>query len=259
LNPPKSRNPLLDISLSVFFPCYNEQDNVQRVCAQAAGVLDELVTDWEIILVNDGSADRTGDIIDRLAARDARICAVHHERNGGYGMALRSGFAAASKEYVFYSDGDGQFDMSELGLLLARRDEAEIVSGYRRKRQDPWPRRLNGACWSWLVQRVLRFRCRDVDSAFKLYRREIFDNMNLRSTGALIDAEVLARATRAGCRIVTVPVTHLPRQVGEQTGAKFSVVLKAFGELWRLRRQIIADVQPVPAKRVEEPVSAGRP
>jgi glycosyltransferase involved in cell wall biosynthesis len=228
-----------DISLSVFFPCYNEAKNVERVVRRAVEVLEGLVADWEIIIVDDGSTDGTGAIADGLAAGDGRIRAVHHASNGGYGLALRSGFAAATKEYVFYTDGDGQFDVAELDRLLARLGGADIVSGYRRRRAEGVRRSMNAAAWGWLVQRALRFRCRDVDSAFKLYRRGIFDRIKLKSTGALIDAEILARATRLGCRIVTVPVSHYPRRAGRQSGASLRVILRAFRELHRLRRDIL--------------------
>ena len=238
---PGGAGPAFDISLSVFMPCFNEEGNVERVTRQAVEALSRFVRDWEIILVDDGSADRTGAIADDLARRDGRIRVVHHGTNQGYGMALRSGFAAATRPWVFYTDGDGQFDMNELPALLERAGEADIVSGYRRQRQDRFIRRLNAACWGWLVQRVLRFRCRDVDSAFKLYKREMFARMDLRSTGALIDAEVLARATRLGYTILAVPVSHLPRRAGKQTGAKLRVILRAFGELLRLRRDILRE------------------
>ncbi|MFB3890948.1 MAG: glycosyltransferase family 2 protein [Phycisphaerae bacterium] len=228
-----------DVSLSVFFPCYNEQDNVERVTRAAVEALDRLVRDWEIIIVDDGSKDHTGKIADRLAAEDKRIRVVHHSPNKGYGMALRSGFAAATKPHVFYTDGDGQFDMNELEKLLERMGQADIISGYRRNRQDNLLRRINAKCWGWLVQRMLKFRCRDVDSAFKLYKREMFDRMTLKSTGALIDAEVLARATRLGYTIATVPVTHLPRKAGKQTGANIRVILRAFKELLKLRKDIM--------------------
>ena len=228
-----------NISLSVFFPCYNEAENIEALVAKTKGVLESLVSDWEIIIVNDGSSDATGEIADRLAGADSRIKAVHHATNSGYGMALRSGFVAAEKQYIFYTDGDGQFDVGELPLLLEHIGEADIISGFRRERQDSFMRRLNAKCWGWLVQRMLKFRCRDVDSAFKLYRSEIFERITLRSTGALIDAEVLARAVRAGYTIMTVPVTHLPRSAGKQTGAKVSVILRAFMELLVLRKDIL--------------------
>ena len=238
-NAAQAGRPHFDIPLSVFFPCYNEEGNVERVVRSAVQVLDRMVADWEIIIVNDGSRDATGQIADRLAAEDPRIRVVHHATNGGYGMALRSGFAAARKKYVFYTDGDGQFDMNELDKLLVHINDADIVSGYRRNRQDKLIRRINAVCWGWLVQRMLKFRCRDVDSAFKLYKREMFDRFPLKSSGALIDAEVLSRAARLGYTIMTVPVSHLPRVAGTQTGAKLRVILRAFKELLKLRQDIM--------------------
>ena len=228
------------VSLSVFFPCYNEEANVEPLARKTVGVLESLVADWEIILVDDGSKDRTGEIIDRLAAEDERIRAVHHKHNGGYGAALRSGFRKARKDLVFFTDGDGQFDIRELDLLLSRRDDADLVCGCRRKRQDKLIRKINAACWGFLVQRVLGFRCRDVDAAFKLLPRRLVQAMPLRSTGALISAELLARATRQGCTILDLPVTHLPRTAGQATGARLSVILRAFGELFKLRKDIVA-------------------
>ncbi|MFC1763159.1 glycosyltransferase family 2 protein [Planctomycetota bacterium] len=226
------------ISLSVFFPCYNEQANVARVTAGALEVLDATGLDYEIILVNDGSADDTARIVDELAEKHPRVRTVHHQGNQGYGAALQSGFRAAQKSWVFYTDGDGQFDLTDLPPLLKLVDDCDIVSCYRRQRQDPLVRKLNGWLWTQLVCLVFGMRIRDIDCAFKLYRRHIFDDMPLVSTGALIDAEVLARAHRMGCRILQRPVTHLPRIGGEQTGANLRVILRAFKELWFLRQRI---------------------
>ena len=227
-------------SLSVFYPCYNEAENIPRVVAEAMAFLPTVSDDFEIILVNDGSADRTGEIADELAAGDPRIHAVHHETNSGYGAALQSGFRAATKELVFYTDGDGQFDIEDLADLLPLIEQYDIVNGYRKNRQDGFMRRLNAYCWGKLVQKVLGFRCRDVDSAFKLYRREIFDHIEMKSTGALIDTEILARANRAGYTLGEVPVRHKPRIAGEQTGANLKVILRAFKELMKLRKTILA-------------------
>ncbi len=224
--------------ISVFFPFYNEEANIETVTIEAIEFLPEISGDFEVILVDDGSSDGTGAIADRLAADHAHVRVLHHPTNRGYGAALRTGFAAATKELVFYTDGDGQFDIRELALLLPHIDTYDIVSGYRMDRRDSLVRKVNAFCWGKLVTRLLGFRCRDVDSAFKLYRREIFNRIELRSTGALIDAEVLARAVRAGCRLTEVPVHHRPRLAGTQTGANLKVILRAFRELLKLRKDI---------------------
>jgi glycosyltransferase involved in cell wall biosynthesis len=235
--PPAKR---YDTTVSVILPCYNEEPNVVRVASRASEVMAALVRDYEIIVVNDGSRDRTGEFADELARKDPHIRPVHHATNGGYGMALRSGFKAARMEHAFYTDGDGQFDIAEITRLLDLLGTADIISGIRQHRQDNFMRRMNGKGWSWLSQRMLRFRCKDVDAAFKLYKREIFDRIELKSTGALIVAETLGRAARLGYTIRTVPVTHLPRKAGAATGAKLSVIIRAFRELVRLRKDILS-------------------
>jgi len=227
-------------SLTVFFPFYNEEANIERVTGAAVETLVRLGLDWEIILVDDGSRDRTGELADRLAAGNPRIRAIHHRPNRGYGGALQSGFRNATKEWIFYTDGDGQFDITQIELLLPLAGRYDIVNGYRLNRQDPLIRRLNAFCWGALVKYLLKFRVRDVDSAFKLYRSEIFRHIEMKSNGALIDAEILARANRAGYTIGQVGVRHLQRVAGEQTGAKPKVIVLAFQELLRLRKKILA-------------------
>lgn len=225
-------------SVSVFFPCYNEQGNVRRTVENALPVLEKLDADFEIIIVDDGSSDRTGRIADEMVERDSRIRVVHHPRNLGYGAALQSGFKTATKELVFYTDGDGQFDMNEMPPLLPLMEQWDIVSCYRLDRKDSFVRKFNAWAWTKLVCLVFGLRIRDVDCAFKLYKREIFDRIALSSTGALIDAEILARAARKGYRITQMGVHHYPRAAGVQTGAKMRVVLRAFRELFKLHHQI---------------------
>ena len=227
--------------ISVFYPCFNEEGNIERVVQEALDVLPNITADYEIIIVDDGSADRTGDIANRLARKERCIRVVQHPVNKGYGCALQSGFKAARKELVFYTDGDGQFDISEISKLLPLIHEFDIVSGYRANRQDSMIRSLNAFLWGMLVRSVLRFECRDVDSAFKLYRREILDRIPIKSTGSLVDAEIFARAKRAGYRLAQVAVHHRPRIAGKQTGANPKVIFKAFKELWQLRKEILAD------------------
>jgi glycosyltransferase involved in cell wall biosynthesis len=225
--------------LSVFFPCFNEEGNLPRVLETSVEVLTGLNADYEIIVINDGSRDNTAHIADQFAQKSHRIRVIHHPTNLGYGAALQSGFKAATKELVFYTDGDGQFDIREISLLLDKIRDADIVSAYRLNRQDSFIRKLNGWCWTQLVCLVFGMRVRDIDCAFKLYRRSLFAGMPLHSTGALIDTEVLARARRKGCRIVQCGVHHYPRKAGHQTGADWRVICRAFRELIQLRRSIM--------------------
>jgi glycosyltransferase involved in cell wall biosynthesis len=226
------------VSISVFFPCYNEQANVGRTVEKALDVMEKLNADFEVIIVDDGSSDGTGQIADEIAGRNGRVKVVHHEGNFGYGAALQSGFKAATKELVFYTDGDGQFDINEMPPLLALMEQYDIVSCYRLNRQDSIIRKINGWCWTKLICLMFGLKIRDIDCAFKLYKREIFDKIELSSTGALIDAEILARAARKDYRITQKGVHHYPRAAGEQSGASLRVVLRAFKELIKLQSRI---------------------
>ena len=233
--------PANNVSISVFFPCYNEQANIPGVLEKALAVLGKLKADFEVIIVDDGSSDSTGTIADELAGKNDRVKVVHHRTNLGYGAALQSGFKATTKELVFYTDGDGQFDIKEMPALLGLMEQCDIVSCYRLNRQDNFVRKINAWCWTKLVCLLFGMKIRDIDCAFKLYKREIFDNIKLVSTGALIDAEILARAVRKGYRVEQHGVHHYPRTAGAQTGANFHVILRAFKELFRLWRQIRKD------------------
>lgn len=226
------------VSISVFFPCYNERDNVIDTVSKAVSVLEKMDADFEIIIVDDGSEDETEKIADRLADQDQRIKVVHHPTNRGYGAALQSGFGAASKELVFYTDGDGQFDIGQLPPLIPLTENYDIVTCYRLNRQDSLIRKINAWCWTKLMCLIFGFRIRDIDCAFKLFKRSIFDNIEMDSSGALIDTEILARAVRKGYSVVQRPVRHYPRTAGQQTGANVKVILRAFGELFKLQRKI---------------------
>jgi glycosyltransferase involved in cell wall biosynthesis len=228
-------------SISVFFPCYNEQENIERVAKSAVELLESLKLDYEIIIVNDGSKDNTGKIADKLASENPRIKVVHHSPNKGYGAALQSGFKAATKEYVFYTDGDGQFDIKELVLLFKYVPEYDIVTGFRIKRQDNFMRKLNAFCWTTMVNILFGMKIKDMDCAFKLYKRKIFDEITLKSTGALINTEIFARFNNKGYKVYQLGVHHYPRTAGTQTGANIKVILRAFRELFALYRQIKND------------------
>lgn len=229
------------ISLSVFFPCYNEEANVERTTRAALAAVSKITDDFEIIIVNDGSKDRTGEIADRLAAELPNVRAVHNNPNLGYGGALQRGFREAKKEYIFYTDGDGQFDFEEIPKLLPLLKDYDIISGYRLDRQDPLIRKINAFCWTTLVNIVFGLWLRDIDCSFKIYPRGLFERIKMKSMGALIDAEVLARAKYCGYRIGQIGVHHYPRTAGEQTGAKLRVILRAFKELFKLYFDIRRD------------------
>jgi glycosyltransferase involved in cell wall biosynthesis len=234
-----NRSPSLGAdALSVFFPCYNEQENIRSVYESASKVLGQMGVDYELILVDDGSADQTPRIVDAIAAADPRVRVIHHPTNLGYGSALQSGFRAATKTFVFYTDGDGQFDLNELPPLLPLMKQYDIVSCFRLNRQEGLSRKFNAWCWTRLVCLLFRMELKDINCAFKLFKRRIFDGLELRSTGALINAEILARATRRGYAITQVRVHHFPRIGGQPTGANPRVIFRAFRELVKLYRQI---------------------
>ncbi|MBI4579720.1 MAG: glycosyltransferase family 2 protein [Planctomycetes bacterium] len=229
-----------DIPISLFFPCYNEEANVEATVRDALETCESLFSDYEIIIVDDGSRDRTGQIADRLAAEHDRVRAVHNQPNRGYGGALQRGFLEARKPWVFFTDGDGQFDIREIGLLVELTDRHDGVVGYRLDRQDSLMRKLNAWCWTTLCNCVFGMRFKDIDCAFKLLPRRLFDEIPLHSQGAMISAELLARATRKGYRIGQVGVHHRARAAGTPTGANPRVILRAFVELFKLRKLIIA-------------------
>jgi len=230
-----TRSPL---SITVFFPCYNEEANVENTTRAALKTCRRISNDFEVIIVNDGSKDRTGEIADRLAAEIPEVRAVHNNPNLGYGGALQAGFRAATKDWVFYTDGDGQFDFEEIDRLLPMLDDYDIVSGYRLDRKDPFVRKLNAFAWTSLVNVLFWLWLRDIDGAFKIFPRRLFDEIEMKSMGALIDTEVLARAKRLGYTIGQVGVHHYPRTAGEQSGANIRVILRAFAELFKLRGEI---------------------
>lgn len=222
-------------SISIVLPTYNEKENIEQMVKNTTHFLESLFEDWEIIIVNDGSQDRTGEIIDRLAQRDpTRLVALHHTHNRGYGAALTSGIQQARKELIFFCDADLQFHPNELLLLLLWIEQYDLIIGYRAKRRDPQHRLLNAYGWHLLVSLLLGLRVRDIDCAFKLFRREVFQAIKIDAVGAMVNTDILVQATRMGFKIKEVPVTHFPRQHGAQTGANLRVIRKAFAELLHL-------------------------
>jgi glycosyltransferase involved in cell wall biosynthesis len=223
-------------SISAVLPAYNEEENVAKAVTDTVAVLERLGADYEVIVVDDGSRDRTSEVVQGLIAEFPQVRLVRHSVNRGYGGALRSGFEAATKELIFLNASDNQFDPQEITQLLALIENADIVNPYRANRQDPFHRRLNAFAWNLLIRILFGYVARDIDCGFKLLRREVLKHVTLTSNGAMLDTELLVGAKVRGFRIVETPVKHLPRMAGTQTGAKLRVVLKAFRDLlvfWR--------------------------
>jgi glycosyltransferase involved in cell wall biosynthesis len=210
---------------------------VQRVYESARTVLNATGLDYEIILVDDGSKDETPKIVDAIAANDERVKVVHHPAKSGYGAALQSGFRAATKGLVFYTDGDGQFDLNELPPLLPLMKQYDIVTCYRINRRENLRRRANAWLWTWLICTLFGLKVRDMNGAFKLYKRKIFDVIKMESKGSLLNSEILARAKRKGFTMTQVGVHHYPRAAGK-AGPKTKVIFKAFWELWKLHSRM---------------------
>ena len=228
--------------LSIVLPAYNEEANIERVVRDVVAFFAGRDIDYEILVVNDGSADRTGEILSRLQSELPQLRPQEHAQNRGYGAALRTGFDNAAKRYVFYMDGDGQFDIKDIDLLLPLASEEAIVTGYRIERRDPFVRRLNAKLFGgFLVRILLKVHVRDLNCAFKLIPKKVLDSITLESTGALINAELYGRSVRRGFGIREVGVHHYPRTAGRQTGGNARVVLRAFKELLKLRRRILND------------------
>lgn len=228
-------------ALSVILPAYNEEANIERVIRQVVAYLEPLGLDYEILPVNDGSADRTGEILARVAQENPRVRPQTHPQNRGYGAALRTGWAAAQKRFTFYMDGDGQFDIKDLDKLWPLADEDVIVTGFRIERRDPLLRRLNAKLFGgWLVRVMLDVYVKDLNCAFKLIPKKVLDTITIETNSALINAELYGRAIRAGFGIREVGVHHYAREAGVQTGAHLGVIVRALVDIVRLRQRIIA-------------------
>lgn len=222
------------ISISLFFPAYNEKKQIAKTLARAEKTMSKLNQEYELIVVNDGSKDKTGEIAEKLAKQNPRIRVVHHIQNQGYGQAVLSGILASQYEYVCLIDADLQFKISEITKLLQYIPEYDAVIGYRKKRKDPFMRLVNAFGWNVLNRMIFGLKVKDIDCAFKIIKREKVVNLPLQSKGAMISAEILIRLKRNNVTFKEVPVTHLPNKKASTTGAKPKVIYRAFKELFSL-------------------------
>ena len=222
--------------LSIFFPAYNDSGTIASLVITALQSARRLTPDCEIIIVNDGSADATAQIADELARTYPEVRVVHHERNRGYGGALRSGFAAATRELVFYTDGDAQYDPAEMALLWARLDDSvDLVNGYKISRSDPLHRIIIGRIYHHTVRILFGLKVRDVDCDFRLMRRSIFERVTLEKNSGVICLEMMKKIQDAGFRIAEVPVHHYHRAFGRSQFFNFRRLVKTasdVGKLW---------------------------
>ena len=223
--------------LSIFFPFWNEAENLERVIEKTIPVAEKVADKWEIIMVDDGSSDSTLQIMQKLSAKDNRLIAVSHDKNRGYGAALKTGFEKARYEYIVFNDGDGQFDFSEITKFMDKIDRADVVIGYRKTRHDhPFRHVLMNLLkiWDYIF---FGFRFKDIDCGFKLFKRQAIQRIiPLSSEGAMITTEILARAKKANLNILETEVHHYPRLYGDQSGGNLRVILRAVKEslfLWK--------------------------
>lgn len=223
-------------TISAVLPAYNEEENIEIATTRMADALRSLnLRDWEVIVVDDGSIDKTPAIADRLAAADpAHIRVIHHHPNRGYAEALKSGFTSARYQLVFYTDSDNQFDVGELKKLLPLIEDADIVCGFRIYRFDPLTRLVLSWGYNLLVRIIFRINVRDIDCAFKLFRREVFDKIAIESKKFFVDAEILAKARFHGMKLVEIGVRHYPRQAGHSTvrASHIFSTLKEIAQMW---------------------------
>ena len=226
--------------LSVFFPAFNEAGNIESAVTLAKKTLEKVAGRWEIIIVDDGSTDSTPKISDDLAGRDKRIRVIHHKTNKGYGSALQSGFYGAKYEWVVYNDADGQFDFGEITKFIERKNDADLLLGFRIKRRDSFYRLFLAKGWALCLFLFFGSRLRDVDCGFKMVKKNILNKISRLESerGGMINAELAIKAKQAGFGIIQIGVTHYPRKSGRPTGAQLKVIIRSFIDLARLWKKL---------------------
>jgi glycosyltransferase involved in cell wall biosynthesis len=251
--------PAKPAGLSVFFPAYNDSGTIASMVIRTVQTASKLTPDFEVIVVDDGSADGTADIADELARTYPQVRAVHHPINRDYGAALQTGFRSAKKELIFYTDGDAQYDPTELTLLWERIGDADLVNGYKISRADPVHRIFIGRLYHHIVSLMFGLKLRDVDCDFRLMRRTIFERINLEKTSGIICVEMMKKIQDAGFRIVEVPVHHFHRAYGTSQFFNFRRLARVARDLMLLwyalvvrRRHQRANVTPL-ADRAADP------
>lgn len=228
-------------SLTVFFPAYNDAPSLPGLIGRTFEVLKRHVQDFEVVVVNDGSQDKTQEVLEQLQRENGpAIRIVTHERNRGYGGALRSGFAAARKEFVFYTDGDGQYDVGELPRLLELMGPSTgLVNGFKLERHDPTHRIWIGSIYNFCARLLFRIRIRDIDCDYRLIRRSLLDRIHLSSTSGTICVELVRKLELSGCEVAEVGVHHYERRYGRSQFFRLRSLAVTFYQLLRLWVQLV--------------------
>jgi glycosyltransferase involved in cell wall biosynthesis len=243
------------ISITAFFPAYNDQNTIEGIVRTVAQEMAKVTDDFEVVVVDDGSRDNTGPLLDRLAAELPYVRVIHHERNLGYGAALISGFNNAQKDLIFYTDGDGQYDVREIHRLLAElRPNIDLVNGYKVKRADAWYRIWIGGFYRRAMRVAFRLSIRDVDCDFRLFRRHVFESITLESRSGVICVEMAKKFERAGFRMAEVPVTHHPRLHGSSEFFRVRHLVHTFRGLIRIWWSLVLSRKQLDARRRFRPV-----
>lgn len=224
-------------TISVIFPAYNEEASIVSTVSKARDFLKEAFKDFEIIIVNDGSCDRTGSLSREIAERFTKIKVIEHQENLGYAVSINDGLRLAEFELVFFSDSDGQFDTSEIRKLLEFIDEYDIVIGYRKTRRDPIVRKISSFFYNLIIRTFFKLDFKDFNCAFKLFKKNAINRIELKTKGYLVNVELIAKAKELGMRIKEVPITHYPRSAGH---SKFGIkdILIGARELYSLKVEL---------------------
>jgi len=235
-------------SLSLAFPAYNEQENISGLVRNALKVASKLTKDFEIIVVDDGSKDKTAEVAEELGKKYKQVKLIRHRKNQGYGAAVNTGLFAAKKQIVFFSDSDRQFNLKELPEFLKWIEDYDAIIGYRNPRRDSLMRLANAWGWKMLIFFLFGVSIIDIDCAFKAFKRKTLRKIKVESRGAMYSAELLIRLIGARAKMIQKPVGHYPRRAGNPTGAKPRVILRAFRELFKFRKKIRKALDPIPYK-----------
>ncbi len=232
-----------DIRLSVFFPAYYDEKNIDKVVHKAVRVLEELeLKDYEVTIIEDGSPDKTGEVADKLASQYPKVKVIHHAQNKGYGATLWEGFTSAKFEYVFYTDGDNQFDLDELKKFAALIPFSDMVVGYRKKKQYSPYRKLTSFVYNLLLRYVYDIDYIDIDCAFKIIKTDLFKKIEVKTKDAFIDAEIMIRAGLLGYTFTELGVKHLPRVDGVSTAARPSIIFRTIREIFELKKELKPEI-----------------